>query len=86
MISGLSRTHKDNQGINAVVPERQLHGPSRMLSSSRTGKDQHGNFELPKTAALASRSDKDISRTFQEIFGSTRSYTVHMPDHRGYNP
>ncbi|KAH3754947.1 hypothetical protein DPMN_189627 [Dreissena polymorpha] len=57
----------DNQGINTVVPRlytavpdhtRQLHGPSRMVISSRIVTDKDG-FNFPKTAVLATRTPKD---------------------------
>ncbi|KAH3828373.1 hypothetical protein DPMN_130351 [Dreissena polymorpha] len=48
---------------------RKLHGSSKTVLSSRIVMDQHGVFELPKTAVLASRSAKDIP-------GCPRTYTA----------
>ncbi|KAH3777536.1 hypothetical protein DPMN_178983 [Dreissena polymorpha] len=82
-----SRTVKDAHGQPRQVrlspdpirlspdPIRQLHGPSRMVLSSRIVTDQHGSFEHPKTAVLASRGAKDISgrpKTYTDRHGATR--------------
>ncbi|KAH3741549.1 hypothetical protein DPMN_048274 [Dreissena polymorpha] len=54
-----------------------------MLSSSRFVTDQHGSFELPKTAVLASRSPKDFprrSRTYNDRYGATQFTRRIVPD------
>ncbi|KAH3778171.1 hypothetical protein DPMN_179624 [Dreissena polymorpha] len=87
-VPGQSRTHTVNQGIAGRYkaspdPKRYFNGPTRMPSSSRFDTDEHGSFELPLNAVLASGSQ----RTKPDVPGPTRvdkeihgGYTVYMPD------
>ncbi|KAH3841023.1 hypothetical protein DPMN_114483 [Dreissena polymorpha] len=60
-----------------------------MLPSFRIFTDQHGSFELPKTAVFVSRRPKDIpersrhTRIDTELHGG---FMIHMPDCAGYDP
>ena len=55
-----TNTAETRTAPNGHGPTRRLHGPPRVLPSSRTVRDVHGSFELPKTAVLASRNPKDL--------------------------
>ncbi|KAH3863778.1 hypothetical protein DPMN_026778 [Dreissena polymorpha] len=70
--------------MNTGVPgsHTQLHGPSRMLTSSRNAMDQRCSYELPKTAMFASLSHKYIPerpRTYTDRRGATRFTCLIMP-------
>ncbi|KAH3689115.1 hypothetical protein DPMN_190996 [Dreissena polymorpha] len=69
--------------MNTGVPgsHTQLHGPSRMLTSSRNAMDQRCSYELPKNFHVCLPEPQVHTRTSQDLHGSTRSYTVHMPDY-----
>ncbi|KAH3833629.1 hypothetical protein DPMN_106941 [Dreissena polymorpha] len=56
-----------------------------MLPSAWTVTDQHGGIELPKTAALASRSLNHIPGPTRIDTALHGGFTVHLPDRAGYD-
>ncbi|KAH3827425.1 hypothetical protein DPMN_129362 [Dreissena polymorpha] len=54
-----------------------------MVLTSRIVTDQHDSFELPKTAVLASRSAKDIRKSYTDPHRATlRLYGSHAGSSR----
>ncbi|KAH3695496.1 hypothetical protein DPMN_082956 [Dreissena polymorpha] len=68
-VPGLSRTRTDNKGINSEA--------TRTIPNAAIVPNEHGSFELPKTAVLVSQSPKDIpapTRIDTGLHGSLARY------------